>query len=56
MIVIAHRLSTIEHADKILVMENGEIVEQGTHRQLMSKKGGVFRKMRKLQKLGEVRR
>ena len=37
--VIAHRLSTIRDADLILVMENGDIVEQGTHRELLAKKG-----------------
>ncbi|QEY17106.1 lipid A export permease/ATP-binding protein MsbA [Cellvibrio sp. KY-GH-1] len=37
--VVAHRLSTIENADRILVMEQGEIVEQGTHMQLLSAKG-----------------
>lgn len=41
--VIAHRLSTIEHADKIIVMENGNAVEQGTHAQLMAKEGAYFR-------------
>lgn len=40
-IVVAHRLSTIEHADRILVMERGEIVEDGTYDELM-KKGGIF--------------
>lgn len=37
--VIAHRLSTIEHADRILVMEDGKIVEQGSHRDLMERNG-----------------
>ena len=38
-IVIAHRLSTIMEADKILVMENGSIVERGTHAELVSAEG-----------------
>jgi subfamily B ATP-binding cassette protein MsbA len=38
-IVIAHRLSTIEKADLIVVMESGEIIEQGTHQELIQKKG-----------------
>lgn len=42
--VIAHRLSTIEHADLILVVNDGEVVEQGTHRELMER-GGVYRKL-----------
>lgn len=41
--VIAHRLSTIEHADKIIVLENGNAVEQGAHAQLMAKEGAYFR-------------
>jgi ABC-type multidrug transport system fused ATPase/permease subunit len=40
--VIAHRLSTIRRADQILVIENGEIVEQGTHDELIQKEGRYF--------------
>lgn len=41
-ILIAHRISTIKNADKILVMDAGEIVEQGTHASLMEKRGSYF--------------
>ena len=37
--VIAHRLSTIQHADNILVVNDGDIVEQGTHKELLAKNG-----------------
>ncbi|MFQ9212168.1 MAG: hypothetical protein ACLR4C_00580, partial [Eubacterium ventriosum] len=37
--VIAHRLSTIKNADIILVMKDGDIIEQGSHEELMEKKG-----------------
>ena len=39
MIIVAHRLSTIQHSDRILVMQQGEIKESGTHQNLLSKKG-----------------
>lgn len=41
-IIIAHRISTIKNADKILVMDNGEIIEQGNHQQLMQQRGSYF--------------
>ncbi|CAG9296775.1 ABC transporter ATP-binding protein [Celerinatantimonas diazotrophica] len=50
MIVVAHRLSTISHADNILVLDKGELVEQGNHRELMRLKSGVYRSMYELQR------
>jgi len=50
-LVIAHRLSTIQKADWIVVMERGEIVEQGTHHELFDK-NGVYRKLVELQNFG----
>lgn len=41
--MIAHRLSTIEKADKILMMENGRIIESGTHSELLSQKGAYYK-------------
>jgi ATP-binding cassette subfamily B protein len=40
--IVAHRLSTIVHADKILVLEGGEIIESGTHKELIKKKGSYY--------------
>jgi ATP-binding cassette subfamily B protein len=40
--VIAHRLSTIKDADTILVMDEGDIIEQGSHEELLDKKGFYF--------------
>lgn len=47
-VVIAHRLSTIQHADEILLLRKGEIVERGTHRQLLAQ-AGEYQKMVDLQ-------
>ena len=42
-LVIAHRLSTVQHADEIVVLQKGELVEQGTHTALMNKRGYYYR-------------
>ncbi len=42
MLVVAHRLSTIKNADKIICLQNGQIVESGTHQELLDKKGYYF--------------
>jgi len=52
-LVIAHRLSTIKHADRILVLSSGEVVEEGTHNELLDLKG-VYYNLYKLQFLEEA--
>lgn len=49
-LVIAHRLATIQHADHIVVLDQGQIVEQGTHQALLAM-GGVYQKLVELQRL-----
>ncbi len=52
-IIIAHRLSTIESADKIIYMENGKILEQGNHKELLNMENGNFKKLYQEQLLEE---
>jgi ATP-binding cassette, subfamily B, bacterial len=53
-IVIAHRLSTIMSMDRIVVIDAGDIAEQGTHKQLTNKKNGLYKKLWKLQAGGFI--
>lgn len=54
-IVIAHRLSTIKMADKIVVIENGQVADEGMHLQLLNKKDGLYKRLINLQSLGDIR-
>ncbi len=47
-LVIAHRLSTIEHADQVLVLDHGRLVEQGTHAELLAR-GGLYSHLHRMQ-------
>ena len=53
-ITIAHRLSTIQQADRILVFDQGKIIEQGTHHALMMNPGAHYRKLYEMQVLGLI--
>ena len=53
-IVIAHRLSSIRAADQILFLEQGRIVERGTHDELIGRPGGAYRRFVELQTPGGV--
>ena len=48
-LVIAHRLSTVRNADRILVMNKGEIVESGSHESLSKNEDGLYKHLLKLQ-------
>lgn len=48
-IVIAHRLSTIKNADRIIVVDCGEVVQRGKHQELVRQKGGIYKKLYEMQ-------
>jgi ATP-binding cassette subfamily B protein len=52
-VVIAHRMSTVRHADQIILLDQGEIVEVGTHEELVACRGGYFNLVRNQLELGE---
>ena len=54
-LVIAHRLSTIRHVDRIIVVNKGKVVEEGTHDDLATKKKSIYAKLWKLQAGGFVK-
>ncbi len=51
-IVIAHRLSTIMKMDRIIVMDKGMIIESGSHKELLAKEDGIYKKLRDIQSGG----
>jgi ATP-binding cassette subfamily B protein len=53
-IIIAHRLSTIRNVDRIIVFDQGRIIEQGTHKELLQNDSGIYKYLLELQKMGEL--
>jgi len=52
-IIVAHRLSTVQHADNIIVLDKGKVVEQGTHRELTAKQGVYYQLVKNQLELGQ---
>ncbi|MHC6199259.1 hypothetical protein [Elizabethkingia miricola] len=52
-VIVAHRLSTVVHADNIIVMDKGSIVEQGTHEALTKSRGAYFNLVKNQLELGK---
>jgi ATP-binding cassette subfamily B protein len=52
-VIIAHRLSTVKHADKIIVLDKGEIIEEGDHTELVALKQHYFKLVKNQLELGK---
>lgn len=50
-IAIAHRLSTLKHMDRILIIDKGKIIEEGTHQELLNSHKGLYKKLWKFQEV-----
>ena len=53
-LIIAHRLSTIMKMDEIIVMDQGKVVEKGSHKELLAKPEGIYKKLRDIQSGGFI--
>lgn len=53
-LIIAHRLSTIMKMDEIIVMDKGKVVEKGSHKELLAKQEGIYKKLRDIQSGGFI--
>jgi ATP-binding cassette subfamily B protein len=51
-VIVAHRLSTVRNADNIIVLDKGEVIEQGTHQELTQKRGAYYQLVREQLELG----
>jgi ATP-binding cassette subfamily B protein len=52
-VIVAHRLSSVRHADNIVVLEKGKVVEQGTHEELTKKRGAYYTLVKNQLELGQ---